>query len=187
MPSAIHEGKPTKEDVYRLVEADPEFAYRLMAAREPVFELKEAVAALPHTTSPETAQRIQATENAWRSVGEEFGLLTATEVAARVGKAGRSYTHQRRRAGELLAVRRGGRDYYPGFQVTPEGPIPVMAQLAQLAAELEVREASVLLWMVGPTTWWVGANSDQADRPVDHLDDPTEIVKAFRSTFGDWD
>lgn len=185
MSSSMPEPEVTKDQLWEQVEADPELARRILRRRRPEHEISEALVRLPRATTPEAAQRAQATENTWRAIDAEFGLLSSTDVADRVGKAGRSYAHQRRTAGQLLAVRRGGRDYYPGFQVTATGPSPVIADLATEARELGVREASVLLWMVAPATWWDGLGPDGTNRPVDHLDRPEEILAAFHSTFGD--
>lgn len=185
MPSSLSDPQLAKDQLWEEVQNDPEVLRRIRRRRRPERETSEALARLPHTTTPEVAQRAQATENTWRNIEKEFGLLTSAEVADRVGKAGRSYAHQRRTNGDLLAVRRGGRDYYPGFQVTPTGPVPLMAELAAEASELGVREASVLLWMVAPATWWDGLGPESDNRPVDHLDDPDEVLAAFRSTFGD--
>lgn len=185
MSSPTLEPKVILEEVLDLAKHDPELIRRIMDRRIPERETSEALSRLERTTTPETAQRAQATENQWRAMDKEFGLLTSSQVADRVGKSGRSYTHARHKAGELLKVRRGGHDYYPGFQVSETGPEPVMAKLAELAEQFNVREASVLLWMVAPATWWDGLGPDEANRPVDHMDDPEQIVAAFRSTFGD--
>lgn len=91
-------------------------------------------------------QRAQATENVWRSIEQEFGLLSSSDVAGRVGKSGRSYAHDRRKAGKLLAVKRGARYFYPGFQLDASGPVPIIKSLADQAKRLGVREEITMLW-----------------------------------------
>lgn len=150
----------------------------LTAARS----LRVSLSQLDSQATPAQAYRAQATENAWRAMDREFGLLSATEAAARTGgksSAGRTYASDARRNGRLLGVKRLNRVLYPDFQFGPEGPLPVIRDLRTAADELDIDEATVLLWLTAPTTWW----GDDA-RPVDHLDDPGAVLSAFRSHFG---
>lgn len=132
----------------------------------------------PGGTSDSLELRIRktATELDWLRTEGEFGMLTAAEVQ----------DHHADPA-ELLSVQRYGETRYPGWQFGPDGVLPVVAELREAAERYDVSAPSVLLWMVGPTIWWVGEASHQVDRPVDHLNEPDEVVKAFRSAFGDWD
>lgn len=144
--------------------------------------LRISLSKLDTQATPAQAYRAQATENAWRTIEREFGLLTATEVAARAGgnaSAGRTYASDARRNGRLLGVKRLNRVLYPDFQFGPTGPLPVVRDLRVAADELDIDEATVLLWLTAPTTWW----GDDA-RPVDHLDEPGAVLSAFRSHFG---
>lgn len=129
--------------------------------------------------TPAQRQRAQATEDAWHALEDEFGLLGASEVAGRMGWT-EADVHTAHRTGQLLAVHRGGQPLFPGYQLGPDRPRPVFHQLRKTADRLDVREASVLLWMITPTTWW----SMEGTRPVDHLEDPAQIVRAFKSHFG---
>lgn len=138
-----------------------------------------SLAGLDLTVTPEQAYRAQTTENVWRQISAEFGMLTAEQVAERVGATGRrSYASDARRHGRLLGVKRTNRILYPGFQLTETGPLPVIRQLVDLAGDVDVSERGILLWLTAPTTWW----GDEA-RPIDHLDEPDELVRAFRSHF----
>jgi len=144
--------------------------------------LRRSLSALTGEVSPEQAYRAQSTENAWREIEGEFGLLSAAEVAQRVGstaKNAKSYATDARRAGRLLAVKRMNKLLYPGFQLTSTGPVPVIRALSQAAQGLGVGEESVLLWLTAPTTWW-GMDS----RPVEHLDEAEEVVRAFQAHYG---
>ncbi|MEV4900110.1 hypothetical protein AB0K08_02070 [Citricoccus sp. NPDC055426] len=172
-----------------LIEAqgDAEVVHQVLLIRQAKRVLGDTLATLPTQVTREAADRGQATENAWRDIDREFGLPSSAEVAHAVGKSGRSYASDRRKAGQLLAVRRGGHYSFPAFQLDESGPRPVIEQLALEAEHLQVREPSVLLWLATPSTWWDGLGSEAADRPVDHLDEPEQILDAFRSSFGvDW-
>ena len=174
----------TKDQLWEAAQDDPEVARQVMLIRRAKRALGDRLAVMPTQVSRQTADRSQATENAWRDIDREFGLLGSAEVAAAVGKSGRSYASDRRKAGQLLAVRRGGHYFYPAFQLDASGPRQVIKALAEEAATLGVREASVLLWLMTPSTWWDGLGPAAANRPVDHLDASDQIVEAFRSTFG---
>lgn len=144
--------------------------------------LRRSLSELTGEVSPEQAHRAQATENAWRAIEGEFGLLTAADVAQLVGstaKSTKSYASDARRAGRLLAVKRLNRLLYPGFQLTEAGPLPVIRDLHQTAQDQGVGEESVLLWLSAPTTWW-----GETSRPVDHLGETEEVVRAFQSHYG---
>lgn len=177
-------GEITKDQLWEAAQEDPELIRQLMLNRQAKQALGTALSALPSQASPETAQRAQATENAWRDIGREFGLLSSTEIARAVGKSGRSYAFDRRHAGQLMAVKRGGHYFFPAFQLDASGPRPVIKMLVAEAKRLDVREASVLLWLVTPAIWWDGVGSAEANRPVDHLDDSDGVLAAFCSTFG---
>lgn len=144
--------------------------------------LRRSLSALTGDISPEQTYRAQTTENAWRQIEAEFGLLTAAEVAQRVGstaKSAKSYASDARKAGRLLAMKRMNKLLYPAFQLSGNGPLPEIRELHQAAQRLEVGEESVLLWLSAPTTWW-GEDS----RPVDHLDEPGEVLRAFEVHYG---
>src|SRR6185312_6666467 len=139
--------------------------------------LKSTLTALARESTPEQALRAQATENAWRTMDREFGLLPAAEVARRCGStaAGRSsYASDARRSGRLMAVKRLNRYLYPAFQLGTDGPLGLMKDLKGKADALDVGEEATLLWLASPTTWW-----DDESRPVDHLDDPDGVLDAF--------
>jgi hypothetical protein len=131
----------------------------------------------PSDLTPAGRSRFAATERAWREIEDEFGLLTAEEVADRIGWSVDA-VQAAHRDGYILAVHRGGEFLFPGFQLKTDGVHQAFPRLRRAAAHLDVREASVLLWMVSATTWW----TIEGSRPVDHLDDP-QVVAAFESRF----
>jgi len=144
--------------------------------------LGPALAAIETPVSPQLARSLQATENAWREMSEEFGLLSSTELSRAVGSSSpnRSYASDQRNAGNLLAVKRPGGMKYPGFQIDPhEHTIrPVMRPLLATAVQAGRSEAGLALWMISPNGYLDG------DRPVDRLDsDPESVVEAATDSF----
>ena len=144
--------------------------------------LGPALAAIETPVSPQLARSLQATENAWREMSEEFGLLSSTELSRAVGSSSpnRSYASDQHHAGNLLAVKRPGGMKYPGFQIDPHGHTirPLMRPLLAAAVQAGRSEAGLALWMVSPNGYLDG------DRPVDRLDsDPDSILEAATDSF----
>lgn len=143
--------------------------------------LGPALSEIPAETSPQLARSLQATENAWRKMDHEFGLLSSLEVSERVGsrRPNRSYASDQHAKGRLIAVKRPGGLRYPGFQIDHrEQQIrPVMEDLMRVARSAEISETSLALWMCSPTGYLEGA------RPVDRLDQPQGVVEAARQAF----
>jgi hypothetical protein len=146
-----------------------------------IIALGSALESVGGPVSPQLARSVQATENVWRDMEAEFGLLTSTEVSQAVGSKSpnRSYASDQRAAGRLLAIKRSGAYRYPGFQIDRlEHRIrPVMADLLRVAKEAGRSEASLALWMAVPTGYLDGA------RPVDQLARPEKVVEAARQSF----
>ena len=147
-----------------------------------VWRLRRAMAASPDVVSPQLARALQATENMWRSIATEFGLLTSGQVAERLGASpsNRKLAARRRAAHQIAGVVRGNAVLYPGFQFDrADGKIiPVMARLIELAAANGWSEADLLLWLCSPTTAF-----DAEDRPVDHLAQPEAVLRAAKNQF----
>lgn len=144
--------------------------------------LKRAMAASPETVSPQVARSLQATENVWRRMGVEHGLLTSSQVAALLGAnpSNRKLASRRRAARQLAGVVRGNAVLYPGFQFdrTHARIFPVMEELIQLADANDWREEDLLLWLCSPTTTF-----DTNDRPIDHFDQPEAVAAAAKDQF----
>ncbi|WP_018772264.1 hypothetical protein [Arthrobacter sp. 162MFSha1.1] len=132
--------------------------------------------------STQMARALRSTENAWREMEAEFGLLTDAEVAAAVSDESGStqFASHERAAGRLLAVERPEGLRYPGFQVDPSRRVirPVIEELLTIARATGRSEASLALWIAAaPTGYLDGA------RPVDRLDDPAAVVEAASQAF----
>jgi hypothetical protein len=143
--------------------------------------LGPALAAMETPVSPQLARSVQATENVWRKIGDEFGLLSSVEVSELVGSRSpnRTYASDQHSKGRLIAVKRPGGLRYPGFQFDrSEHTIrPVFSDLIRAAADAGRTEASLALWMVSPTGYLDG------DRPVDRLSRPDDVLEAARQSF----
>lgn len=131
-------------------------AGRLEVAIQSAVALGSAVKSLPTEASPQSARSIQATENLVRHVAVEFGMLSSTDVGDRIGSSSRhsrNLASARHRAGELLAITRGNRLVYPGFQFTPDGsPRPAIRSLRRLSEAHDWSEFDLLLWLVTPSS-----------------------------------
>ena len=147
-----------------------------------VWRLRRAMAASPDVVSPQLARALQATENMWRSIAAEFGLLTSGQVAERLGASpsNRTLAARRRAAHQIAGVVRRNAVVYPGFQLdrTHGTIIPMMARLIELAAANGWSEENLLLWLCSPTTAF-----DAEDRPVDHLEQPDAVLRAAKNQF----
>ncbi|TFC83312.1 hypothetical protein E3T23_02785 [Cryobacterium cheniae] len=140
------------------------------------------MAANPTAVSPQLARSLQATENMWRSISAEYGLLTSGQVAELLGASpsNRTLASRRRAAHQIAGVVRRNAVLYPAFQFDrSQGTIlPVMAQIIRLAAATGWHEKDLLLWICSPTTSFEGQ-----DRPVDHFHDPDSVLAAAKAQF----
>jgi len=139
--------------------------------------LAPAMTAAPTPLSPQLARAAQATENTWREIDAEFGLLSSTEAAETMGYgANRTWAAANRKNGRLLGVRRGGGFRYPGFQLTPD-VLPVIAHLIDIARQNAWSAESVVLWLCSPSGWLADDH-----RPVDLLaEEPHAVLEAASS------
>ncbi|WP_448073941.1 hypothetical protein [Georgenia yuyongxinii] len=139
--------------------------------------LSPAMAMSATSVSPQLARAAQATENVWRQIGHEFGLLTSTEAAEHMGYGrNRTWASAQRKAGRLLGVRRGGAYRYPGFQLDAD-VVPVISELVAVARRQGWSDESVVLWLCSPSGWM-----PEGDRPVDALrTDPRSVLEAAGS------
>lgn len=141
-------------------------------------DLETALSGLRSSVDPAVARAAQATENVWREVDAEFGLLKSGEVGALLGasKSNREFVAVRRNRGELLGVVRNNGYLYPGFQFEQQtGTVRSWVKpLLELAAETGQGAADVLFWMMSPTTYFNG------DRPADHVNDGDLLLDVAR-------
>jgi hypothetical protein len=151
---------------------------RVLEENVTLHDLENALAGLRSVVDPATARAAQATENVWREVADDYGLLRSGEVGEILGasKSNREFVSNRRNRGELLGVVRNNGYLFPGFQFDRStGSIRLWVKpLLELAAESNQGAADVLFWMMSPTTYFNG------DRPADHVEDGDRLVGVAR-------
>lgn len=154
----------------------------VLNAQRSLDALRPALASLPAVVTPELAQGAMATENAWRAMEQEFGLLKAQDASRALGSRakGRStLAHDRRESGQLLGVRRGNAVLYPGFQFDKYGDVhKVIPALIQLAHHARRSDEDLAQWICLPSGYLDG------DRPVDRLQDADAVLAAAQGHFG---
>lgn len=122
-----------------------------------------------------------ATEDAWRRLEEEFGLLTSAEVLVLLRPEGAESFKLDLELGaraEILHTVRRNSVYYPRFQFDERlGEVrPWVKPLLRLAKRYGLDHDDIILWLVRPTTY-LGANADgTAPRPVDVVDNTARII-----------
>lgn len=123
-----------------------------------------------------------ATENAWRSMEREFGLLSAQEASTALGSRAKdrsTLAHDRRESGQLLGVRRGNAVLYPGFQFDRNGDVhQVIPALIQVARQARRSDEDLAQWICLPS----GYLDD--DRPVNPLQDADAVLAAAQGHIG---
>ncbi|WGX94339.1 hypothetical protein [Nocardioides sp. L-11A] len=142
-----------------------------------------ALASVETYAEPALARAVQAEQNLYDRLAEEFGMLTPGEAGQRLGsrsRAPRNLAAQARKAGRLLAIKRGSHVLYPGFQFGEDGqPLPVIAALVELARRHERSETGIVQWLCGPTTYLDGR------RPVDLVrSTPDEVLALAERAWG---
>jgi hypothetical protein len=129
--------------------------------------------------SPQLVRSVQATINAVKEIGRDFGFLTEPEALTALGPGKDTEVHD-------FTLRYRGQTLYPRFLVEPSpggaGSMrvrPLMKDLKKIADEYRWTGSDVVLWMTSPTTWF----ADEG-RPVDHLEEPARILAAFEDEAG---
>jgi hypothetical protein len=144
------------------------------------------MATAPVAVSPQTARRLQAAENIWRSIDGEFGMLTSIEVAELLGsrKPNRSIASTLRSDGSIVGIMRGNSYRFPGFQFDTDkaAVVPVMPKLIALARENGRSDEDLVFWLTSPSSLF-----HEQDRPVDHLHEEERVLAAAKDQFeGSW-
>lgn len=149
-------------------------------AAEQVGELAEAM--IPDVPIPTPPVVLQARRNAAARalLLDEFGALTAAQVADLAGseaKNSSALAGRWRREGRVMAVEHHGALYYPGFQFDGSGrPKPVVADVLRSLGRADVTSWQQALWFTTANGWLGGR------RPVDVLDDePGAVVSAAQA------
>lgn len=129
---------------------DPWILERAMSTRV----LGAVMAASPEPTSPELARSLQAEENWWRKIENEFALLNSSETAVLLGaKAGNNrIASSQRAAGKIIGFERRHALRFPQFQfdLTNHVVFPVIPQLIAVARSFDFSDEDLMLWMSSP-------------------------------------
>jgi hypothetical protein len=158
-------------------------ASRIVNSARGAAEHSAALEQLKTSVTPETARGLQATENAYRRIGEEFGYLTSTAVSQLVGSktANRELAVRLRREGKVLGIRRLNKFLFPRFQFTARGQVhPNIPPMIKMAKDAGWDSDALLLWLNNPTSRF-----DDDRRPIDHLDDTDLLLDALEQAAND--
>lgn len=124
----------------------------------------------------------QARENVVRALEAEFGLLTSTEVAMRMGArtaSAPSASSDLRESDRVLSIRHGDGYRFPGFQFDARSRIkPLISPFIAIARERGWSIEDATLWMLSSTRYLHG------DRPVDRIDDVGAVLEAAWEAWG---
>ena len=116
-------------------------------------------------------------ETVWREIEATWGLLNPEEVleALNLPKTDVDVVSRMRADGQLLAIERGRAYAYPGFQFESGHVAPVIPALVELAHEVALSQNELVVWLCSPSGYFGG------DRPVEHLDEPDELLEKARA------
>jgi hypothetical protein len=126
--------------------------------------------------SPEVARSVQASENRWRAIAREYGLLDSRAVAALLGGSGtnRNRAHQLAKEGKIIGVKRGRGTLYPGFEFDHGEVRPVIAEVAAVGRRNHWTDPHLLLWLASPNGYLEGRV------PAQMMEDRDKILEAAR-------
>lgn len=199
----LSEGEPSRADLDAAARAASDAYYKVLAGsvdysastaeglaaallniHRSMTSLGPAMASVPTPTSAAVAGAIQSTENLWRSIAEEWGLLSSSEVARLLGAktSNRGYASDLRRAGRILGVKRGQAYRYPGFQFDHRtGKIlTIIPTLIAESHRVGVDDEDLVFWLCTPSGYFGG------ERPVDHLNADDLLEKLRDSESIEW-
>ncbi len=167
--------KPTRDLVFVVEE-------RLRSGEQQLRRTARALAEVLERTdqgleaSPEVARSVQASENRWRAIAKEYGLLDSGSVAALLGGSARNrnMAHQLAKEGKILGVKRGRGTLYPGFEFDHGEVQPVIAEVVAIGRRNEWSDSHLLLWLASPNGYLEGRI------PARMMDEPGKILEAAR-------
>ena len=141
---------------------------------------QESAPSEAHRTSV-LANAVQATENAWLRIEHEYGMLTSEEVSAELGSTNKNLSDNapsQRKQGKLIGVQRRNTILHPGFQLSNGEIHPEISRLIKAATKLDLPLEELTQWLCAPNEAFGG------DKPVNHLNDPDDLLEALHNDFG---
>lgn len=164
---------------------DERIAQEILEEKERIQRAVKSLGAAIHaahaTASPALAASVQAQQNLYDQIENEFGLLTSSEAGKRMGSrstATRNLALAALGEDRLIGLYRGRYRLFPGFQFADTGPRPVIADLIRLGRRHGRTEAGLVEWLMAPTTYLAG------ERPVDVINEPKRLLAAADAAFG---
>lgn len=146
---------------------------------ETLAALFRALESVEGNVSPQHVRSVQATINAVKRVGREFGFLSASEVRDVLGDENDSDA-------QGFALRCRGQELYARFVFEPssggDGSMRVrllMQDLKKIADDYGWDGKDVIFWVTSPTKRFADGG-----RPVDRLEEPVRVVAAFEDEAG---
>jgi hypothetical protein len=145
---------------------------QIVAAQQVRTTMEQAPTVLPAPLLAALADR----EAHWRSIADRYGLLTSEQVGQLAGSHARNtseYASNLRRRNKALAVQRGGRWLYPGFQFTPDGEVyPAVPRVITSMTSQGWDHGSIVRWMDSPNGYLGGAT------PIERIADTDAVSDA---------
>lgn len=144
--------------------------------QETTARVREIVQTAATATSPALLSAIAEQEQRWRDIESRYGLLDSAQVADLTGSKARNRAgtaSHLRTGGKALAVYRGGRYLFPGFQFTVGGQVfPVIPKVIEVMAEEGWQPESIVEWLDSPNGYLGGRT------PVDRIADEAAVLTA---------
>lgn len=142
---------------------------------ETTARVREIVQTAAAATSPALLSAIAEQEQRWRDIESRYGLLDSAQVADLTGSKAKNRAgtaSHLRTTGKALAVYRGGRYLFPGFQFTAGGQVyPVIPKVIGVMAGEGWRPESIVEWLDSPNGYLGGT-------PVDRITDEAAVLNA---------
>lgn len=152
----------------------------ILATLRSVEAAKVAAEAAIDSITPQLASAVQATENAWRRIEYEYGMLTSKQVAVELGSTNKNpseYAASQRKQGKLIGIQRRNAILHPGFQLSNGEIRPAISRLINTATKLDLPLDELTQWLCAPNE----AFGDE--KPVNYLDDPDDLLEALHNDF----
>lgn len=138
--------------------------------------VREVLQSAVTSTPPAVLSAIAEQELRWRDIESRHGLLDSAQVADLTGSAARNRAgtaSHLRTTGKALAVFRGGRYLFPGFQFTADGRVhPVVSKVIAVMAGEGWRPESIVEWLDSPNGYLGGRT------PIERITDEAAVLNA---------
>lgn len=139
-------------------------------------KIRDAVQAAATSTPPAVLSAVADQELRWRDIQARHGLLDSGEVADLARSSARNragHASHLRTSGKALAVFRGGRYMFPGFQFAADGRVyPVIGKVIEVMTGQGWAPESIVEWMDSPNGYLGGRT------PIERIADDAGVLNA---------